>query len=63
MFNTQKIGKHDLFIFIARVCPHSNFQAVYRRTRLEPNSSVQCENENDVTPSAINLNRTRFLVF
>ena len=28
-----------------------------------PSSSVQFENENDVTPSVINMNRSRFNIF
>ena len=52
-----------MFIFIARVLRHSDFQAMYRRTRRNPSSSVQFENENDVTPSVINMNRSRFPIF
>ena len=37
-----------------------NCQTVYRRTRRKPSSSVQFENDSDVTPSAINMNRSRF---
>ena len=62
-FKIQKIGKHDLFMFIAQVRHHSNFITVYGRTRRKPSSSVQFENENDVTPSAINMNRSCFPVF
>ena len=54
--NTLKIGKPDMFIFIAQ-----NFKkkfefsksVAYRRTRRKPRFSVQFENENDVTPSVI----------
>ena len=49
---TWKIGKRDLFIFIAWVLRQWNFQNVYRRTRVNPSSSVQFENENDVTQCA-----------
>ena len=52
-----------MFIFITRVRRHSNFQTVYRRTRRKPSSSVQFENENDVTPSVINMNIPRFPIF
>ena len=52
-----------MFIFITRVSRPSNFQTVYRRTRRKPSSSVQFENENDVTPSVINMNIPRFPVF
>ena len=44
-----------MFIFITRVGRHSNFQTVYRRTRRKPSSSVQFENENDVTPSLLSV--------
>ena len=37
--------------------------SVYRRTRPTPSPFVQFENENDVTPSAINMNRSSFRVF
>ena len=59
LLTTYKIGKRDLFIFIAWVWRHSNFQTVYSTTRYKPSSSVQFENENDVTPGAINMNRSR----
>ena len=52
-----------MLIFIARVGRHSSFQTVYRRTSRKPNSSVQFENENDVTPSVINMNRSGFSFF
>ena len=35
----------------------------YRRTRRKLSSSVQFENENDVIPSAINMNRSRSTIF
>ena len=34
------------------------FKTVYRRMRRKPISSVQFENENDVTPSVVNMNRS-----
>ena len=52
-----------MFIFITQVLRHSNSQTVYRRTRRKPSSSVQFENENDVTPSVINMNIPRFRIF
>ena len=52
-----------MFIFITRVRRHSNYQTVYRKTRRKPSSSVQFENENDVTPSVININIPRFPIF
>ena len=55
------MGKKGMFIFITR--GRSNFQTMYRRTRRKPSSSVQFENENDVTPSVINMNIRRFPVF
>ena len=54
-FITWKIGKRDLMIFIARMSHHSKFQTVYRRKRGKLSSSVQFENENDVTPSTIKI--------
>ena len=39
------------------------FQILYRRTRRKPSSSVQFENENDVTPRVINVNRPHFPIF
>ena len=35
----------------------SHFQTVHRRTKRKPSSSVQFEHEDDVIPSAINMNR------
>ena len=52
-----------MFIFITGVRRNSNFQTMYRRTRRKPNSSVQFENENDVTLSVINMNRSCFPIF
>ena len=62
-FNTSKIGNHDLFIFITLVLCQSNFQNVCRRTMCKPTSSVKFENENDFTPSGINMNRACFPIF
>ena len=52
-----------MFKFITRMRRHSNFLTVYRRTRRKPSSYVQFENENDVTPSVINMNIPRFPIF
>ena len=52
-----------MFTFFYGRRRHSNFQTVYRRTRRKPSSSVQFENENDVTPSVINMNIPRFPIF
>ena len=61
--NTSKIGKRGMFTFITQVLCRSNFQTIYRRKRRKPSSSVQFENENDVTLSVINMSIPRFPVF
>ena len=58
LLTTWKTGKHDPFISIARVWPHSNFHIVYRRTKHK-----SFESENDVISSAININTSRFPIF
>ena len=60
--NTQKIGKHDMFIFIthAGVMSFKFSNYMYRRKRRKPSSYVQFENESDVTPSVINMSIPRF---
>ena len=52
-----------MFIFISGVRHHSNFQLRIDDRGEKPSSSVQFENENDVTPSVINMNRSDFPIF
>ena len=41
----------------------TSFEFSDRVSRCKPSSSVQFENDNDVAPSVINMNRSRFPIF
>ena len=45
------------------VCSYLLHECVFKLYIEEPISSVQFENDNDVTPSVINMNRSRFPIF
>ena len=67
VFNTQEIGKRDLFIFIIlygcdvirilKLCIEERGVSGYLLC------SVQFESSNDVTPSAINMKRSSFPIY